>query len=76
MMWLKACSRCRGGDLVSDKDIYGECISCVQCGHYLSPAEEAMLRGQEPPKEVAETASPGHTQYGGNPLRMHQRRKR
>jgi hypothetical protein len=31
MYWLKQCPKCEG-DLVSDRDEYGEYISCLQCG--------------------------------------------
>ncbi len=43
MMWLKSCPRC-GGDLYTDKDVYGSYIACLQCGHYLTEAEEVVLR--------------------------------
>ena len=43
MFWFKACPRCKG-DLYHDGDKYGPYTSCVQCGHYMSPAEEASFR--------------------------------
>ena len=43
MFWLKSCSRC-GGDLYDDRDQYGYYIACIQCGHYLNVAEEALLK--------------------------------
>ena len=42
MFWFKTCPKCHG-DLTSDKDIYGRYVACIQCGHYLSPAEESRL---------------------------------
>ena len=32
MMWLKSCPRCRTGDVVLGKDVYGRYIQCLQCG--------------------------------------------
>jgi hypothetical protein len=43
MFWLKCCPRC-GGDLYDYRDQYGYYITCVQCGHYLTEAEEALLK--------------------------------
>lgn len=43
MLWLKGCPRCNG-DLCEEKDMYGPYIDCLQCGHYLSEAEEVALR--------------------------------
>ena len=43
MFWLKYCPRCRG-DLFENVDIHGDYIACLQCGHYLSLAEEDALR--------------------------------
>ena len=43
MFWLKRCPRCEG-DLYEDSDIYGHYIACVQCGYYLTRAEEVVLR--------------------------------
>ena len=42
MFSFKACPRCKG-DLYHDRDKYGPYTSCIQCGHYLSEAEEARL---------------------------------
>jgi hypothetical protein len=44
MFWLKKCPRCHG-DLISESDVHGAFISCLQCGHMLTAAEEASLRG-------------------------------
>ena len=43
MFWLKGCPRCRG-DLFRERDHYGWYVFCLQCGHYLSEVEEAILR--------------------------------
>jgi hypothetical protein len=43
MFWLKCCPRC-GGDLYGNRDRYGYYIACVQCGRYLTEAEEALLK--------------------------------
>lgn len=34
MYWLKECPRCKVGDIVLDKDMYGWYRSCVQCGFH------------------------------------------
>ena len=44
MFWLKACARC-GGDVYKKSDIYGEYFACIQCGTYLTEAEQARLEG-------------------------------
>jgi hypothetical protein len=44
MFWLKKCPRCHG-DLLGEADVHGTFISCLQCGHLLTAAEEAALRG-------------------------------
>ena len=31
MYWLKQCPKCNG-DLTTDRDQYGEYVSCMQCG--------------------------------------------
>jgi len=43
MFWLKSCSRCRG-DIFGDRDVHGNYIACIQCGYYLTEAEEVVLR--------------------------------
>ena len=48
MFWLKKCPRCRG-DLISESDVHGTFVSCLQCGHMRSAAAEASLRGSVPP---------------------------
>ena len=42
MYWFKACPKCHG-DIYSDGDTYGSYLACMQCGHYLSQAEESRL---------------------------------
>ena len=42
MYWMKSCPRCEG-DLFDGSDIYGRYVSCMQCGHYLTEAEEAEV---------------------------------
>jgi hypothetical protein len=43
MFCLKSCPRC-AGDTYEECDQYGRYIACVQCGHYLTEAEEVLLR--------------------------------
>ena len=42
MLLLKACPHCRG-DLVFEQDRACGYLTCVQCGHVLSAAEESTL---------------------------------
>lgn len=51
MFWLKSCPRCRG-DLYEGKDIYGQYVACLQCGHYLEEGEEPVL--SYPPRRKVE----------------------
>jgi len=44
MFWLKSCPKCDTGDLYDSQDQYGRYIACLQCGHYLTEAEEVVLR--------------------------------
>ena len=44
MFYFKRCPKCRG-DLYEESDGYGRYISCVQCSHYLTAAEESKLTG-------------------------------
>ena len=58
MFALKACPRCRRGDLYLDRS--GE-IACVQCGYELSPAARAQFlaavaRPEQPPLVVMQAA--------------------
>ena len=52
MFWLKCCPRC-GGDLYDDRDQYGYYIACVQCGHYLTEAEEVLLKHAARPRPAS-----------------------
>lgn len=42
MLWFRQCPRCRG-DLHKDHDLYGEFVSCIQCGYYLADHEIELL---------------------------------
>ncbi len=42
MFWLKSCLKCHG-DLYRASDAYGTYILCLQCGHYLTEADETRL---------------------------------
>lgn len=44
MFWFKCCPKCNKGDLYQGKDRYGNYIACLQCGYYLTEAEEVVLR--------------------------------
>lgn len=44
MFWLKCCPKCNKGDLYQSGDVYGRYITCLQCGYYLTEAEEVALR--------------------------------
>ncbi len=51
MFWLKKCPRCRG-DLINESDVHGSFVTCLQCGHMLSAAEEqALRRGPDQPEQ-------------------------
>ncbi len=41
MLWFKACPRCLG-DLILESDLYGQSVSCLQCGCIL---DEQQVRG-------------------------------
>jgi hypothetical protein len=43
MVWLKCCPRC-DGDLYRGTDHYGDYLACLQCGRYLTEAEEVVVR--------------------------------
>ena len=42
MIYFKKCPRCKG-DLHDGNDIYGTYLACLQCGYYLTDAEEVVL---------------------------------
>ena len=48
MFWFNSCPKCHG-DLFRDTDPHGPYMACVQCGHYLSEAEEACINQQRVP---------------------------
>jgi hypothetical protein len=43
MIWFKCCPHCNG-DLNENRDEYGSYTSCIQCGYYLTEAEEVLLK--------------------------------
>ena len=43
MLLFKSCPRCGNGDLSTYVDLYGDMVLCLQCGHYLSDAEQVSL---------------------------------
>jgi len=43
MMWFKRCPKCEG-DLFEGDDLHGSFISCIQCGNYLTEAEQIALK--------------------------------
>lgn len=47
MIMAKSCPKC-GGDVYQERDAYGPYLACVQCGYYLTQAEEAALRYGRP----------------------------
>ncbi len=42
MFWFKSCPKCHG-DLYRDSDTYGTYVACLQCGSYLTEADEMRL---------------------------------
>ncbi|MBM3941482.1 MAG: hypothetical protein FJ316_00875 [SAR202 cluster bacterium] len=44
MFWLKSCPKCTNGDLYESRDSFGSYVACLQCGYYLTQAEEVVLR--------------------------------
>lgn len=41
-LYLKSCNRC-GGDMNSNRDIYGEYRMCMQCGNMVDIPQESGL---------------------------------
>lgn len=41
-VYLKSCNRC-GGDMNSNRDIYGEYRMCIQCGNMIDIPRESGL---------------------------------
>ena len=42
MIYFKGCPRCNG-DLREDSDTFGRYLACLQCGYYLTNAEDVIL---------------------------------
>ena len=63
-MWcLKCCPRCDTGALYEGTDMYGSYIACLQCGSYLTEAQEVALgyetgHGPEPSAKKEPLAAP------------------
>ena len=54
-LYLKSCPRC-GGDMNSNRDIYGEYRLCMQCGHMIDivkPSSLFALSRDDGPKRKA-----------------------
>ncbi len=54
-LYLKSCPRC-GGDMNSNRDIYGEYRLCMQCGHMIDivkPSNLFALSRDDGPKRKA-----------------------
>ncbi len=39
-MLLKACPKCRIGDLLLEQDVYGWYVQCIQCGYTKDVAKD------------------------------------
>jgi len=50
MLLLKACPRCRRGDLIIERDRFGPTVSCLQCGYYgdLAAVRRELALGRVP----------------------------
>lgn len=55
MFWFKCCPKCNKGDLYRGGDMYGSYIVCLQCGYYLTEAEEVVLRYASNCESIAHT---------------------
>ena len=44
MFYFRACTKC-SGDMYRGEDVYGSYIACIQCGTYLTAAQEGVLLG-------------------------------
>ncbi|MDP6451789.1 MAG: hypothetical protein QF898_00645 [SAR202 cluster bacterium] len=42
MLNLKTCPRCKG-DMQADRDVYGNFMRCLQCGHYIHLRDEQAI---------------------------------
>ncbi len=50
MIWFKSCPRCHIGDLILERDVYGEYAECLSCGFVKDLDQETirtLARGQE-----------------------------
>jgi len=54
VVWMKACPRCKTGDLHLRADVYGKYIECVQCG-----LSKDMKVDKDSEKEAVEKAKAG-----------------
>jgi hypothetical protein len=60
MLCLKCCPRCETGALYESKDMYGSYMACLQCGYYLTEAQEVAMRDGAlvgPPADIRKEAS-------------------
>ena len=62
-IWFKACSRCKQGLVVFEKDIYGQHIQCLQCGYMkdvndVTEALSVMAGAELPVDTLPDTARP------------------
>jgi hypothetical protein len=67
MMWLKACPRCLG-DLISESDLHGSYVVCLQCGREFSGAlasgaVDTRARGGSPGSAHSAVAARGRGKY-------------
>jgi hypothetical protein len=67
MVWLKACPRCLG-DLISESDLYGSYVACLQCGREFSGAPtggavDTQARGGSPDSAHSAVAARGRGKY-------------
>ncbi|MEE8442754.1 MAG: hypothetical protein V3S37_03305 [Dehalococcoidia bacterium] len=56
MLWIKQCPRCQG-DLYHNRDMYGDFVSCLQCGNYLPDAQVAELLNPPESRRLEEADS-------------------
>ena len=60
MFYLKACAKCRG-DLILEKDAFGDFLKCMQCGTFIDvdnvQSHRSVLNGSAPNKFVNRSMS-------------------
>ena len=57
---LKGCPRC-GGDLMPERYLLSESLTCIQCGYeILLPAEAPLASNQCMPNQINQTSSAAH----------------